>query len=74
MIPDDQNDGRIHFIIHTPGRRQSKMPILSRKVGQKSIETEFSKTLFLWIFDQRLSIVDNVFDCPLSGVIHNTPC
>ena len=52
------------------------MPILSRKVDQKSIETVFliaichhtgdkweSKTLFLWIFDPRSSIVDNVFDC-----------
>ena len=28
--------------LHTPGRRQSKMPILSRNVDQKSIETGFS--------------------------------
>ena len=57
------------------------MPILSRKVDQKSIETVFliaiccptgdtwqSKTLFLSIFDPHLSIVDNIFDCRLSGV------
>ena len=28
-----------------------------------------SKTLFLSIFDPRSSIVDNVFDCRLSGVV-----
>ena len=33
--------------IHTPGRWQSKMLILSRNVDQKSLET----TLFLSIFD-----------------------
>ena len=68
--------------IYTPGRRQSKTPILSRNVDQKSIETEFSiaicrhtgdkwqsKTLFLSIFDPRSSIVDSVFDCRLPGVI-----
>ena len=49
--------------ISTPGRRQSKTPILSRNVDQQSLETEFSiafcrhigdklqsKTLFLPIF------------------------
>ena len=64
-----------------PGRRQSKTPILSRNVDQKSIETVFSiaisrhtgdkwesKTLFLSIFDPRSSIDDNVFDCRLPGV------
>ena len=68
--------------IITPGRRQSKTPILSRNVDQKSIETEFiiaicrhtgdkwqSKTMFLSIFDPRSSIVKNVFDCRLPGVI-----
>ena len=58
------------------------MPILSRKVDQKSLKTEFliaisrqtgdkwqSKTLFLSIFHQRLSIVDSVFHCQLSGVM-----
>ena len=67
--------------INTPGRRQSKMLILSRNVDKKSLETEFliaicrhtddkwqSKTLFLLIFYQRLSIVDCVFDCHLPGV------
>ena len=57
------------------------MPILSRNIDQKSIETEFSiaicrptgdkcqsKTLFLSIFDPRSSIADNVLDCRLSGV------
>ena len=65
----------------TPGRRQSKTPILSRNVDQKSLETEFSiafcrqcgdkwqsKTLFLSIFDPCSSIVDSVFDCHLPGV------
>ena len=66
----------------TPGRRQSKMSILSTNVDQKSLETEFSivicrptgykyisKTLFLSIFDPRLSIAKSVFDCRLPGVI-----
>ena len=81
-------DSKIHQIYHsvdsfciTPGRRQSKTPILSRNVDQKSLETEFSiaicrhtgdkwqsKTLFLSIFDPRSSIVDSVFDCRLPGV------
>ena len=65
----------------TPGSRQSKTPILSRNVDQKSLETEFSiaiyrhtgdkwqsKTLFLSIFDPRSSIVDSFFDCRLPGV------
>ena len=66
----------------TPGRRQSKTPILSRNVDQKSLETEFSidlcrhagdkkqsKTLFLAIFDLCSSIVKSVFDCRLPGVM-----
>ena len=65
----------------TPGRRQSKTPILSRNVDQKSMETVFSiaichqcgdkwqsKTLFLSIFDPHSSFVDSVFDCRLPGV------
>ena len=64
------------------GRRQSKLPILSRNVDQKSFETEFlivicrhtddkwhSKTLFLSIFDPISSIVDSIFDCRLPGVM-----
>ena len=74
----------IHLVcidVNTPGRRQSKTPILSRNVDQKSIETAFSiaicrptddkwksKTLFLSIFDPRSSIVDYVCDCRLPGV------
>ena len=72
----------------TPGRWQSKTPILSRDVDQKSLETVFfiaichhignkrqSKTLFLSIFDLRSSIVDSVFDFRLPGVgtDHITP-
>ena len=54
------------------------MPILSRNVDKKPLETEFSiaicrhivdkwqsKTLFLSIFDSRLSIVDSVFNSRL---------
>ena len=56
------------------------MPILSRNMDKISIETVFrlpfvasgatnrSKTLFLSIFDPRSSIVDNVFNCRLSGL------
>ena len=57
------------------------MPILSRKVDQKLIETVFliaicrptgdkwqSKTLFLSIFDPCSSIVGDVFYCRLPGV------
>ena len=55
------------------------MPVLSRNVDQKSLETEFliaicrrqSKTLFLSIFDPRSLIVDSVFDCLLLGVLMN---
>ena len=70
-------------LIKTPGRRQSKTPILLRNVDQKSLGTEFliaicrnsgdiwqSKTLFLSIFDLCLSIVDSVFNCRLPGVIN----
>ena len=62
------------------------MSIPSRNVDQKSLETEFliaichhpgdkwqSKTLFLSIFDQRLSIVDSGFDCRLFGVSLSVP-
>ena len=69
--------------LNTSGRRQSKTPILSRNIDQKSIETVFSiviclhtgdkwqsKTLFLSIFDPRLSIVDNVSDRCLPGVVN----
>ena len=69
--------------VYTPGRRQSKTPILLRNVDQKSFETEFltaicrhtgdkwqSKTLFLSIFDPRSSVVDSVFDCRLPGVVN----
>ena len=57
------------------------MLILSTKVDQKSLETEFSiaichptgdkmksKKLFLKIFDPRSSIVKSIFDCRISGV------
>ena len=67
--------------------RQSKTPIQSRNVDQKSLETEFSiaicrhtvdkwqsKTLFLSIFDLSLSIVDSIFDCRLPGVFWNCHC
>ena len=60
----------LKYRINTSGRRQSKMPILSRNVDQKSIETAFFdchlsphwrqmaiKTLFLSIFDPCSSIV-----------------
>ena len=67
------------YAIFTPGRRQSKTPILSRNVDQKSIETVFSiaichhkwqsKTLFLSIFYPCPWIVDSVFHCHLPGVI-----
>ena len=69
---------------HTPCRRQSKTLILSTNIDQKSLETEFliticrptgdkwqSKTLFLAIFDPRLSIVKSIFDCRLPGVRQN---
>ena len=80
-VAGDTGATMISDLTPTPGRRQSKTPILSRNVDQKSIETVFliaicrqtgdkweSKTLFLSIFDLRLSIVDNVFDCRLHGV------
>ena len=67
--------------IHT-GWGQSKMPILSRNVHPKSIETVFliaicrnsgdkwqSKTLFLSIFYPCSTIVDSVFGCRLPDVI-----
>ena len=72
------------FLLTVPtlGRRESKSLILSKNVGQKSLETEFSiairrptgdklhsKTLFLLIFGPRSSIVKSVFDCRLPGVV-----
>ena len=58
------------------------MPILSKNVDKKSIETVFSiafcrhtgdkwqsKALLISIFDPRLSIVDIDFDCRLPGVV-----
>ena len=57
----------LHFL--TPGRRQSKTPILSRNVDQKKIETVFSIVICRQLpFDPRSSIVDYVFDCRLPGV------
>ena len=66
----------------TQGRWQSKMSILSTNVDKKSLETEFLivicgpagdiwqlKTLFLLIFYPRLSIVKNVLDFNLPGVL-----
>ena len=57
------------------------MPILSKNIDKKSLETEFSiaicrhtgdkwpmKTLFLSIFFSRSSIVHSVFDSRLPGV------
>ena len=71
-------DSHICCLESTTGRRQSKTPILSRNVDKKSLEIEFwiaicrhngdkwqLKTLFLSIFDPRLSIVDIVFDSRL---------
>ena len=68
--------------VNTPGRWQSKTPILLRNIDQKSLETEISiaicrhtgdkwqsKTLFLSFFDPRSSIVDSVFKCRLPGVV-----
>ena len=65
----------------TLDRWQSKTLLLSTKVDQKSLETEFSiaicrptgdkwqsKTLFLAIFDRCSSIVKGFFDCRLSSV------
>ena len=66
----------------TPGRRQSKMLILSTNVDKKLLETEFSiaicrrtgnkwqlKTLLLVIFDPSLSIVKSILDSCRPGVI-----
>ena len=52
----------------TPDRRQPKTLKLSMIVVQKLLATEFSKTLFLVNFDQRLLINKSVFSCHLSGV------
>ena len=70
----------------TSDTRQSKLHvILSKNVDKQSLETEFlnaicrltgdkcqSKILFLAIFDLRLLIVKNTFDCHLSGVVSLT--
>ena len=60
---------KISVTILTPGRRQSKTPIISRNVDKKInrnsvFDCHLSETLFLSIFDPHSSIVDNVFDCP----------
>ena len=68
--------------IDTQDRRQSKTFVLSINVDQKTLEIEFSisiyrptgdkwhsKTPSLAIFDPRSLIVKSVFDCCLSGVI-----
>ena len=78
-------DGRIPSAVAfpvrkvTPGRRQSKTPILSRNVDQKSLETEFSiaiccqlmaieNTVSIDFFYLCLAIVDSIFDCRQPGV------
>ena len=64
--------------IFSPGRRQSKTPILTRNVESKidknivfdcHLSQMAIKTLFLSIFDPRSSIVDSVFDWRLPGMI-----
>ena len=52
-------------MVLSPGRRQSKMPILSRNVDKKSIETVFS----IAICCPTGPIVEYVFDCHLPGVV-----
>ena len=72
-------------LYNTPGRQQSKTPILSKSVDKKSIEIVFSiaicrqwgdkwqlKTLFLSIFNPRSLIDVYIFDCHLSGVYKST--
>ena len=74
------------LLILTPDRRQSKKLILSMNKEQKLLETEFlidicrlagdkwqSKTLFLAIFDPRLTSVMIIFNCILSSVILKVP-
>ena len=66
---------------NTPGRRQSKTPILSRNVDQKSLETVFpiaicrpnddtwqSKTLYYWFLIRVRRLLITFFDCRLPGV------
>ena len=67
----------------TPDRQPSKTLILSTRVDQKSLETEFliaicrptgnkwqSKRQFLVVFDPRSSIViKRIFNCRLSSVV-----
>ena len=64
------------FPIITPGRRQSKTPILSRNIDLKSLETEFSIAIWRQMAIENTvsivflsAIVDSVFDCRLPGVI-----
>ena len=72
---------QISVLILTSGRRQSKTLILSMNID-KNLKEQFliaicrptgdkwqSKTLFLAIYDLRLSIVKSIFDCCLPGVI-----
>ena len=71
----------VSIVFITPDRRQSETLIKSTNIDQKPLATEFSiaiyrstgdkwqsKTLFLWIFDPRSSIVKHFFDCRLLGV------
>ena len=75
----------IYFTCLLTHRVGGKPPTLSSNIDQESIETVFliaichltvdkwqSKTLFLSIFDPRLSIVDYVFDCSLPSVFDVT--
>ena len=78
-----QNNHEFLLSIYTSGRWQSKTLILSMKLDQTSLETEFSiaicrptgdkwlsKTLFLAIFDPQSSIVKNCSYCRLFGMIY----
>ena len=86
VIPNgDHHDGFFYYTLTTLDRRQSKTLILSTNVDTKSLETEISivicrptgdkcqsKNTVYSIFDPRSSIVKNVFDCHLSGVLTHT--
>ena len=69
------------LVVHTPGRRQLKTPILSRNVDHRVFYCRHtgdewqSKPLFLSIFDPRSSIVASVCDCHLLIVVqlHQKP-
>ena len=61
----------IHTISITPGRQQSKTPILSRNsiaICRLTDDKWQSQTPFISIFDPHWSIVDNIFNCLLSTV------